>query len=106
MSLGRAKTWAVATLEKSIMPKGIETIIPTIMPKNTEPSLSVPLPKLARAKTTAKVIRATHQACGVPHSGVPMPPAMYLTAVGYSETPMEKMTVPVTTGGNSHLILL
>ena len=64
------------------MPKGMETIMPTIMPKNTEPNLSVPLPKLASAKTTTKVIRATHQACGVPHNGVPIPPAMYLTAVG------------------------
>ena len=82
MNLGRAKTWAVATLEKSSMPKGIETIMPTIMPKNTEPSLSVPLPKFASAKTTAKVMRATHQACGVPQMGEPSPPAMYLTAVG------------------------
>lgn len=67
----------MATLEKSIMPKGMETI----MPKNAEPNLSVPLPKLASAKTTTKVIRATYQACGVPHNGVPIPPAIYLTAV-------------------------
>ena len=28
----------------------------------------------------------------------PAPPAMYLMAVGYKETPMVKMTVPVTKG--------
>ena len=82
MILGNAKTPAWPTAEKSSMPKGADTMMPTIMPKNTLPSLSVPLAKLLRPKTTAKVMSATSQACGVPQSSVPSPPAMYLMAVG------------------------
>lgn len=56
--------------------------MPTIMPKKTLPSLRVPLAKLLRPKTTAKVTSATIHACGVPQRSVPSPPAMYLMAVG------------------------
>ena len=76
------------------------------MPKKTLPSLSVPLVKLDRKNTTAKVMSATIQLAGVPQMGVPSPPAMYLTAVGYSDTPMVKITVPVTTGGKRFFSLL
>ena len=80
-------------------------MMPAIMPKKTLPSLSVPLAKLLRPKTTANVTSATHQACGVPQRSVPSPPAMYLMAVGYSDTPIVKITVPVTTGGKNCLSL-
>ena len=41
-----------------------------------------------------------------PKFAEPAPPAMYLMAVGYSETPMVKITVPVTSGGKRLRTLL
>ena len=83
------------------MPSGMEIRQPAIMPKKIAPSLITPLPKFDRPNTMAKVIRPTNQLWKEPKIGEPAPPAMYLMAVGYSETPMVKMTVPVTSGGKS-----
>ena len=44
---------------------------------------------------------ATSHCLGEPKSGLPLPPAIYRTAVGYNERPIVKITVPVTIGGNN-----
>ena len=53
------------------------------MPMRMEASFRMPLVKLLRKTTTARVMRATAQLRGLPnHSLVALPPAMYRTAVG------------------------
>lgn len=101
MNCGSENQPALSTSEPSTMPNGMAIRQPMMMPKKIEPSFSTPLPKFASANTTANVIRPTIQFVRPPKLAVPAPPAMYLMAVGYSDTPMVKMTVPVTSGGNS-----
>ena len=72
---------------------------PTIIPIRMDASLINPFPKLLHAITTASVMMATVQFCQLPKSGLPAPPAMYLMAVGYNESPIVNTTVPVIRGG-------
>ena len=101
MNCGTANQAASERPEASIMPNGMEIRQPMIMPKKIAPSFMTPLAKLESAKTMARVTRPTNQLWTEPKIGEPAPPAMYLMAVGYSETPMVKITVPVTSGGKS-----
>ena len=76
------------------------------MPNSREPCFKMPLAKLFKTTTTAKVMSATAQQRALPKFSAPEPPAMYRTAVGYRDRPMVKITVPVTTGGKSLRICL
>ena len=98
--LTRENMPASPTAERSIMPKGMEKTYPTAMPSRIEASFTSPFAKWFRLVTHTRVKMATSQFCQLPKSGFPLPPAMYVIAVGYSDSPIVKTTVPVIRGGN------
>lgn len=90
---------ASATPPKSVKPVGTATAVPTTMPTSTATRLRNGGAKRCTARTTTRTNAASATFFGAPKSFEPAPPATQLPATGSSETPMIRMTVPVTSGG-------
>lgn len=90
---------ASPTPPKSVNPNGTATARPTAMPTSTAIRPRKGGANRCATSTTARTKPASARFFGSPKSFAPTPPAAQLPATGSSETPMIRMTVPVTSGG-------
>ena len=105
-NLGIWNQLAALTSVKETIPKNNEIIYPAIIPNSIEANFKVPFEKKFKKITTDNVIIATNQFKGEPNPSLPAPPAIYLIAVEYRESPIAKITVPVTIGGKNLISFL
>ncbi len=92
---------ASPTPPKSVKPNGTATARPAAMPTRTAIRLRNTGAKRCTPSTTSRTKPASARFFGSPKSSAPWPPAAQLPATGIRETPMIRMTVPVTSGGKN-----
>ncbi len=90
---------ASPTPPKSVNPNGTATARPTAIPRSTAIRERKAGANRCTPSTTASTKAASARFFGSPKSFAPAPPAAQLPATGSSETPMIRITVPVTSGG-------
>lgn len=92
---------ASPTPSKSVKSSGTAATIPATIPISTAIRLKKGGANRCTARTTTSTPPASARFFGAPNSGEPAPPAAHLPATGSSDTPMIRITVPVTSGGKN-----
>lgn len=90
---------SLATAEKSTLPMHAAMMVPMIMPQRTDVRAIAGGAKRSTKSTIASVPRPRQTLVTEPRSLAPDPPEMLVAATGMSESPTQRITVPVTSGG-------
>ena len=94
------QAWSETWL-KSVSPNGTATRVPITSPSRMDSRAKAGGANRSISKMMIKVAAANARLTGAPKSSEPAPPPAQPAATGISDSPMIKITVPVTNGGKN-----